>query len=154
MRPPEDTNIGRGRRRPVAKEAARSDYIYQAAIRSSRLYLVNNLGSKQAKRLLSIAMTCNGLHDAIIMEKSILWYGSGFIHEPDSRAVGDIWHNMTHWERRMAGRRAELEAAQKQRDRLVQPLDFEEARVPVITRIEEANPNCALHRHNLNIRTV
>ncbi|KAF3262213.1 hypothetical protein TWF217_004280 [Orbilia oligospora] len=83
-------------------------------------------------------MTCNGLRDAIIMERSILWYGSSFIHEPDSRAIGDIWHHMTRWERRVAARRAELEAFRKQQDGL-QPLDFEQTRAPLITRIEKAN---------------
>ncbi|KAF3213130.1 hypothetical protein TWF191_010172 [Orbilia oligospora] len=83
-------------------------------------------------------MTCNGLRDAITMERSILWYGSSFVHEPDSRAIGDIWHHMTRWEHRVAARRAELETFHKQQDGL-QPLYFEKTRAPLITRIEEAN---------------
>ncbi|RVD80141.1 uncharacterized protein DFL_008047 [Arthrobotrys flagrans] len=109
--------------------------------------------ARQPSSSLPIKMTCNGLRDAVIMEKSILWYGSSFIHEPDSRAIGDIWHHMTRWERRVAARRAELEAFHKQQDG-VQPLDFEQAIIPLITRIGEANSTCELHAHNLNIRTV
>ncbi|KAF3180041.1 hypothetical protein EYR41_002554 [Orbilia oligospora] len=112
-----------------------------------------DIRTRQTSSFHPIKMTCNGLRDAIIMERSILWYGSSFIHEPDSRAIGDIWHHMTRWERRVAARRAELEAFRKQQDGL-QPLDFEQTRAPLITRIEKANSTCELRRHNLNIRTV
>ncbi|KAK6362596.1 hypothetical protein TWF730_000053 [Orbilia blumenaviensis] len=72
------------------------------------------------------------------MEKSILWYGPNYVHELDSESVGDIWHHMTRWERRVAARREELEIARTQRDGF-QPLEFEKTKVPLIIRIKGSN---------------